>query len=135
MKKILLYVFLFLLTINSSTKAEVFIKCNYISGGLNKTLISRLEYIHLTESGYSDNKIYGKAAYYSWDKKEKKFYTKKVYKTRIQDYKIYYLYNGGKLSHAKIDRETGVLTILDGTFECNKIKESDLPIIEVEQKF
>jgi hypothetical protein len=131
MKRFFLYMLAFFVTLTAVSRAEVFVKCNYISGSLNKNLISQLEYIHLTEKGYSGSRIYGRAAYYSWDKKEKKFYKKKVYKTRIQDYKIY-LKNS---PWANIDRETGILTISDSTFECNKIKESDLPIIEVEQKF
>ena len=35
----------------------------------------------------------------------------------------------------KIDRETGILTFSGNTFQCNKINKSDLPIIEVKQKF
>ena len=73
--------------------------------------------------------------FYSWDKKERKFYSKKVYKTRIQDYKIYKVYDSKGTHTAIIDRETGILTFSGNTFQCNKINKSDLPIIEVKQKF
>ena len=135
MKKLSLYIFLFLLTLTTISKAEVFIKCDHISGSLDKKIILRLEYLHLGDANYSKNNIYGKMFFYSWDKKERKFYSKKVYKTRIQDYKIYKVYDGKDLHTAIIDRETGILTFSDNTFQCNKINESDLPIIEVKQKF
>ena len=135
MKKLSLYIFLFLLTLTTISKAEVFIKCDHISGSLDKKIILRLEYLHLGDANYSKNNIYGKMFSYSWDKKERKFYFKKVYKTRIQDYKIYKVYDGKGTHTAIIDRETGILTFSDNTFQCNKINESDLPIIEVKQKF
>ncbi len=135
MKKLSLYIFLFLLTLTTISKAEVFIKCDHISGSLDKKIILRLEYLHLGDANYSKNNIYGKMFSYSWDKKERKFYFKKVYKTRIQDYKIYKVYDGEGVYTAIIDRETGILTFSDNTFQCNKINESDLPIIEVKQKF
>ena len=135
MKKLSLYIFLFLLTLTTISKAEVFIKCDHISGSLDKKIILRLEYLHLDDSNYSKNNIYGKMFSYSWDKKERKFYFKKVYKTRIQDYKIYQVYDGKGVYTAIIDRETGILTFSGNTFQCNKINESDLPIIEVKQKF
>ena len=135
MKKLSLYIFLFLLTLTTISKAEVFIKCDHISGSLDKKIILRLEYLHLGDANYSKNNIYGKMFFYSWDKKERKFYSKKVYKTRIQDYKIYKVYDGKGVYTAIIDRETGILTFSDNTFQCNKINESDLPIIEVKQKF
>jgi len=136
MKKLSLYIFLFLLTLTTISKAEVFIKCDHISGSLDKKIISRLEYLHLGDANYSKNNIYGKMFSYSWDKKERKFYSKKVYKTRIQDYKIYKVYDGKDVIYtATIDRETGILTFSGNTFQCNKINESDLPIIEVKQKF
>ena len=135
MKKLSLYIFLFLLTLTTISKAEVFIKCDHISGSLDKKIISRLEYLHLGDANYSKNNIYGKMFSYSWDKKERKFYSKKVYKTRIQDYKIYQVYDGKGVYTAIIDRETGILTFSGNTFQCNKINESDLPIIEVKQKF
>ena len=135
MKKLSLYIFLFLLTLTTISKAEVFIKCDHISGSLDKKIILRLEYLHLGDANYSKNNIYGKMFFYSWDKKERKFYSKKVYKTRIQDYKIYQVYNGKGVYTAIIDRETGILTFSGNTFQCNKINESDLPIIEVKQKF
>ena len=135
MKKLFLYIFLFLLTLTTISKAEVFIKCDHISGSLDKKIILRLEYLHLDDSNYSKNNIYGKMFSYSWDKKERKFYFKKVYKTRIQDYKIYKVYDSKGTHTAIIDRETGILTFSDNTFQCNKINESDLPIIEVKQKF
>ena len=135
MKKLSLYIFLFLLTLTTISKAEVFIKCDHISGSLDKKIILRLEYLHLGDANYSKNNIYGKMFSYSWDKKERKFYFKKVYKTRIQDYKIYKVYDGKGAHTAIIDRETGILTFSDNTFQCNKINESDLPIIEVKQKF
>ena len=103
---------------------------------VDKKIILRLEYLHLDDSNYSKNNIYGKMFSYSWDKKERKFYSKKVYKTRIQDYKIYQVYDGKNVIYtATIDRETGILTFSGNTFQCNKINESDLPIIEVKQKF
>jgi len=135
MKKLSLYIFLFLLTLTTISKAEVFIKCDHISGSLDKKIILRLEYLHLGDANYSKNNIYGKMFSYSWDKKERKFYFKKVYKTRIQDYKIYKVYDSKGTHTAIIDRETGILTFSDNTFQCNKINESDLPIIEVKQKF
>ena len=135
MKKLSLYIFLFLLTLTTISKAEVFIKCDHISGSLDKKIILRLEYLHLGDANYSKNNIYGKMFFYSWDKKERKFYSKKVYKTRIQDYKIYQVYNGKGVYTAIIDRETGILTFSGNTFQCNKINKSDLPIIEVKQKF
>ena len=135
MKKLSLYIFLFLLTLTTISKAEVFIKCDHISGSLDKKIISRFEYLHLGDGNYSKNNIYGKMFFYSWDKKERKFYSKKVYKTRIQDYKIYKVYDSKGAHTAIIDRETGILTFSDNTFQCNKINESDLPIIEVKQKF
>ena len=135
MKKLSLYIFLFLLTLTTVSKADVFIKCDHISGSLDKKIISRLEYLHLSDVNYSKNNIYGKMFSYSWDKKERKFYSKKVYKTRIQDYKIYKVYDGKGVYTAIIDRETGILTFSGNTFQCNKINESDLPIIEVKQKF
>ena len=136
MKKLSLYIFLFLLTLTTISKAEVFIKCDHISGSLDKKIISRFEYLHLGDVNYSKNSIYGKMFSYSWDKKERKFYFKKVYKTRIQDYKIYKVYDGKDAIYtATIDRETGILTFSGNTFQCNKINESDLPIIEVKQKF
>ena len=135
MKKLSLYIFLFLLTLTTISKAEVFIKCDHISGSLDKKIILRLEYLHLDDSNYSKNNIYGKMFSYSWDKKERKFYSKKVYKTRIQDYKIYKVYDSKGTHTAIIDRETGILTFSGNTFQCNKINESDLPIIEVKQKF
>ncbi|SVC11956.1 uncharacterized protein METZ01_LOCUS264810, partial [marine metagenome] len=113
----------------------VFIKCDHISGSLDKKIISRFEYLHLGDVNYSKNNIYGKMFSYSWDKKERKFYSKKVYKTRIQDYKIYQVYDGKGAHTAIIDRETGILTFSGNTFQCNKINKSDLPIIEVKQKF
>ena len=135
MKKLSLYIFLFLLTLTTISKAEVFIKCDHISGSLDKKIISRFEYLHLGDVNYSKNNIYGKMFSYSWDKKERKFYSKKVYKTRIQDYKIYKVYDSKGTHTAIIDRETGILTFSGNTFQCNKINESDLPIIEVKQKF
>ena len=135
MKKLSLYIFLFLLTLTTISKAEVFIKCDHISGSLDKKIISKFEYLHLGDVNYSKNNIYGKMFSYSWDKKERKFYFKKVYKTRIQDYKIYKVYDGEGAHTAIIDRETGILTFSGNTFQCNKINESDLPIIEVKQKF
>ena len=136
MKKLSLYIFLFLLTLTTISKADVFIKCDHISGSLDKKIILRLEYLHLGDANYSKNNIYGKMFSYSWDKKERKFYSKKVYKTRIQDYKIYKVYDGKDVIYtATIDRETGILTFSGNTFQCNKINESDLPIIEVKQKF
>ena len=135
MKKLSLYIFLFLLTLTTISKAEVFIKCDHISGSLDKKRISKFEYLHLGDVNYSKNNIYGKMFSYSWDKKERKFYFKKVYKTRIQDYKIYKVYDSKGTHTAIIDRETGILTFSDNTFQCNKIDESDLPIIEVKQKF
>ena len=135
MKKLSLYIFLFLFTLTTISKAEVFIKCDHISGSLDKKIILRLEYLHLGDANYSKNNIYGKMFFYSWDKKERKFYSKKVYKTRIQDYKIYQVYDGKGVYTAIIDRETGILTFSGNTFQCNKINESDLPIIEVKQKF
>ena len=136
MKKLSLYIFLFLLTLTTISKAEVFIKCDHISGSLDKKIISRFEYLHLGDAKYSKNSIYGKMFSYSWDKKDRKFYFKKVYKTRIQDYKIYKVYDGKDVIYtAIIDRETGILTFSGNTFQCNKINESDLPIIEVKQKF
>ena len=135
MKKLSLYIFLFLLTLTTISKAEVFIKCDHISGSLDKKIIPKFEYLHLGDVNYSKNNIYGKMFSYSWDKKERKFYFKKVYKTRIQDYKIYKVYDGEGAHIAIIDRETGILTFSDNTFQCNKINESDLPIIEVKQKF
>ena len=135
MKKLSLYIFLFLLTLTTISKAEVFIKCDHISGSLDKKIILRLEYLHLGDANYSKNNIYGKMFSYSWDKKERKFYFKKVYKTRIQDYKIYKVYDSKGTHTAIIDRETGILTFSGNTFQCNKINESDLPIIEVKQKF
>ena len=135
MKKLSLYIFLFLLTLTTISKAEVFIKCDHISGSLDKKIISRFEYLHLGDAKYSKNSIYGKMFSYSWDKKERKFYFKKVYKTRIQDYTIYKVYDGKGVYTAIIDRETGILTFSGNTFQCNKINESDLPIIEVKQKF
>jgi len=135
MKKLSLYIFLFLLTLTTISKAEVFIKCDHISGSLDKKIISKFEYLHLGDVNYSKNNIYGKMFSYSWDKKERKFYFKKVYKTRIQDYKIYKVYDSKGTHTAIIDRETGILTFSDNTFQCNKINESDLPIIEVKQKF
>ena len=135
MKKLSLYIFLFLLTLTTISKAEVFIKCDHISGSLDKKRISKFEYLHLGDVKYSKNNIYGKMFSYSWDKKERKFYFKKVYKTRIQDYKIYKVYDSKGTHTAIIDRETGILTFSDNTFQCNKINESDLPIIEVKQKF
>ena len=135
MKKLSLYIFLFLLTLTTISKAEVFIKCDHISGSLDKKIISKFEYLHLGDVNYSKDNIYGKMFSYSWDKKERKFYFKKVYKTRIQDYKIYKVYDGKGSHTVIIDRETGILTFSDNTFQCNKINESDLPIIEVKQKF
>ena len=135
MKKLSLYIFLFLLTLTTISKAEVFIKCDHISGSFDKKIISKFEYLHLGDVNYSKNNIYGKMFSYSWDKKERKFYFKKVYKTRIQDYKIYKVYDGKGTHTAIIDRETGILTFSGNTFQCNKINESDLPIIEVKQKF
>ena len=135
MKKLSLYIFLFLLKLTTISKAEVFIKCDHISGSLDKKIISKFEYLHLGDVNYSKNNIYGKMFSYSWDKKERKFYFKKVYKTRIQDYKIYKVYDSKGTHTAIIDRETGILTFSDNTFQCNKINESDLPIIEVKQKF
>ena len=135
MKKLSLYIFLFLLTLTTISKAEVFIKCDHISGSLDKKIISKFEYLHLGDVNYSKNNIYGKMFSYSWDKKERKFYFKKVYKTRIQDYKIYKVYDSKGTHTAIIDRETGILTFSGNTFQCNKINESDLPIIEVKQKF
>ena len=135
MKKLSLYIFLFLLTLTTISKAEVFIKCDHISGSLDKKIISKFEYLHLGDVNYSKNNIYGKMFSYSWDKKERKFYFKKVYKTRIQDYKIYKVYDGEGAHTAIIDRETGILTFSGNTFQCNKINKSDLPIIEVKQKF
>ena len=135
MKKLSLYIFLFLLTLTTISKAEVFIKCDHISGSLDKKIILRLEYLHLGDANYSKNNIYGKMFFYSWDKKERKFYFKKVYKTRIQDYKIYKVYDSKGTHTAIIDRETGILTFSGNTFQCNKINKSDLPIIEVKQKF
>ena len=135
MKKLSLYIFLFLLTLTTISKAEVFIKCDHISGSLDKKIISKFEYLHLGDVNYSKNNIYGKMFSYSWDKKERKFYSKKVYKTRIQDYKIYKVYDSKGTHTAIIDRETGILTFSGNTFQCNKINESDLPIIEVKQKF
>ena len=135
MKKLSLYIFLFLLTLTTISKAEVFIKCDHISGSLDKKIILRLEYLHLGDANYSKNNIYGRMFFYSWDKKERKFYSKKVYKTRIQDYKIYQVYDGKGVYTAIIDRETGILTFSGNTFQCNKINKSDLPIIEVKQKF
>ena len=135
MKKLSLYIFLFLLTLTTISKADVFIKCDHISGSLDKKIILRLEYLHLSDVNYSKTSIYGKMFSYSWDKKERKFYFKKVYKTRIQDYKIYKVYDSKDTHTAIIDRETGILTFSGNTFQCNKINESDLPIIEVKQKF
>ena len=135
MKKLSLYIFLFLLTLTTISKAEVFIKCDHVSGSLDKKIISRFEYLHLGDGNYSKNNIYGKMFYYIWDKKEQKFNSEKVYKTRIQDYKIYKVYDSKGAHTAIIDRETGILTFSDNTFQCNKINESDLPIIEVKQKF
>ena len=131
MKKLSLYIFLFLLTLTTISKAEVFIKCDHVSGSLDKKIISRFEYLHLSDV----NNTYGKEFYYIWDKKEQKFNSKKVYKTRIQDYKIYKVYDREGVYTAIIDRETGILTFSDNTFQCNKINKSDLPIIEVKQKF
>ena len=136
MKKLSLYIFLFLLTLTTISKADVFIKCDHISGSLDKKRISKFEYLHLGDVNYSKNNIYGKMFSYSWDKKERKFYFKKVYKTRIQDYRIYNMYDGNDFKKTvKIDRETGILTFSGNTFQCNKINKSDLPIIEDKQKF
>jgi len=134
MKKLSLYIFLFLLTLTTISKADVFIKCDHISGSFDKKIILRLEYLHLSDVNNTNN-TYGKVFYYIWDKKEQKFNSKKVYKTRIQDYTIYKVYDGKGVYTAIIDRETGILTFSGNTFQCNKINESDLPIIEVKQKF
>ena len=83
---------------------------------LDKKIILRLEYLHLGDANYSKNNIYGKMFFYSWDKKERKFYSKKVYKTRIQDYTIYKVYDGKGVYTAIIDRETGILTFSGNTF-------------------
>ena len=135
MKKLTLYTLTFLFTLATVSKAEVFIKCDHISGNLDKKIISRLEYIHLGDESYKWSNISGKKFSYYWDKKEKKFSSSRTYKTRIQDYTIYYLFNGAKTMRAKIDRETGILTFSTNTFQCNKIKKSDLPITKVIQKF
>ena len=135
MKKLSLYTFAFLFALATVSKAEVFIKCDHISGNLDKKIISRLEYIHLGDESYKYSNISGKKFSYGWDKKEQKFYFLRTYKTRIQDYKIYYVFNGVKATRAEIDRETGTLTFSTNTFQCNKIKKSDLPITKVIQKF
>ncbi len=135
MKKLTLYTLTFLFTLAAVSKAEVFIKCDHISGKLDKKIISQLEYIHLGDESYKFSNIYGKKSSYGWDKKEQKFYISRTYKTRIQDYKIYNVFNGVKATRAEIDRETGTLTFSTNIFQCNKIKKSDLPITKVIQKF
>ena len=39
MKKLSLYIFLFLLTLTTISKAEVFIKCDHISGSFDKKIL------------------------------------------------------------------------------------------------
>ena len=135
MKRFFLYMLAFLVTLTAVSRAEVFIKCDHISGNLDKEIISKLEYIHLGEDVLTYRNINGKKFSYYWDKKEQKFYYSRPYKIRVQDYKIYYIYNGVKTVSAKIDRETGILLFSTNKFQCSKIKKSDLPIIKVEQKF
>ena len=94
MKKLSLYIFLFLLTLTTISKAEVFIKCDHISGSLDKKIISQLKYIQFSNT-LSDKKY--------WQNGEWRYYK--------------------------------ILTFSGNTFQCNKINKSDLPIIEVKQKF
>ena len=143
MKKISLYIFLFLLTLTTISKADVFIKCDHISGSFDKKIISRLEYLQFSDAK-SDKEYWGsdgvkynyKKSFYYWDKKEQKFNRSTSYLARIQDYRIANMYDGNDSKKtAIIDRETGILTFSGNTFQCNKINKSDLPIIEVKQKF
>ena len=142
MKKLSLYIFLFLLTLTTISKADVFIKCDHISGSFDKKIISQLKYIQFSNT-LSDKKYWqnGEWRYYKksfsyWDKKEQRFIRTTSYYARIQDYRIANMYDGNDSKKtAIIDRETGILTFSSNTFQCNKINESDLPIIEVKQKF
>ena len=142
MKKLSLYIFLFLLTLTTISKADVFIKCDHISGSFDKKIISQLKYIQFSNT-LSDKKYWqnGEWRYYKksfsyWDKKEQRFIRTTSYYARIQDYRIYNMYDGNDFKKTvKIDRETGILTFSGNTFQCNKINKSDLPIIEVIQKF
>ena len=142
MKKLSLYIFLFLLTLTTISKADVFIKCDHISGSFDKKIISQLEYLKFSD--YKTDKVFWsngvqynyKKSFYFWDKKEQKFNRSTNYYARIQDYRIFNIYDGNDFKKTgKIDRETGILTFSGNTFQCNKINESDLPIIEVKQKF
>ena len=143
MKKLSLYIFLFLLTLTTISKADVFIKCDHTYGGFDKKIISQLEYLQfsndLSDKEYWDSdgvKHNYKKLFYFWDKKEREFNRSTSYYARIQDYRIYNMYDGNDFKKTvKIDRETGILTFSGNTFQCNKINESDLPIIEVKQKF
>ena len=142
MKKLSLYIFLFLFTLTTISKADVFIKCDHTYGGFDKKIISQLEYLQfsndLSDKEYWNNGAwyYYKKSFYYWDKKEQRFIRTTSYYARIQDYRIFNIYDGNDYKKAgKIDRETGILTFSGNTFQCNKINESDLPIIEVKQKF
>ena len=94
MKKLSLYIFLFLLALTTISKAEVFIKCDHISGSLDKKIISQLKYIQFSNT-LSDKKYWqnGEWRYYKksfsyWDKNEQRFNRTKSYYARIQDYRI-----------------------------------------------
>ena len=134
MKKLSLYIFLVLFSLTNISKAEVYLKCDLIEGNIVEESLWHYEYLMLSIQ-YIKNSTTYKKFYYSWDKKEQKFNDKGDYKTRKQDYTIYGIWLSGKKNRATIDRETGILYLLDNKFQCNKIDESDLPIIEIEQKF
>ena len=142
-KKLSLYTFTFLFTLATVSKAEVFIKCDHISGSFDKKIVSELEYLQLADSKsdreYRDSLgvIHSyKKSFYNWDKKEQIFKRSARYYTKIQEYKIYGIYDGKDFKKSgAIDRETGILTFSGNTFQCDKINKSDLPITKVIQKF
>jgi hypothetical protein len=81
----------------------------------------------------------------NWDEREKQFNETSIsFETHHSYYKFEVLLIRGDKSYEnrfKIDRETGELGFLNiggtvlVTYQCEKIEESDLPIVEIEQKF
>jgi|TARA_B100001964_G_C13919067_1_gene459353 hypothetical protein len=120
----------------------IYIKCEFKSAmdenGANSfhNLRERLPYIKI---------IPGVGVDLNWDEREKQFNETSIsFETHHSYYKFEVLLIRGDKSYEnrfKIDRETGELGFLNiggtvlVTYQCEKIEESDLPIVEIEQKF
>ena len=120
----------------------IYIKCEFKSAmdenGANSfhNLRERLPYIKIIPRVRVD---------LNWDEREKQFNETSIsFETHHSYYKFEVLRIHGDKSYEnlfQIDRETAELFFLNiggtvlVTYQCVKIKESDLPIVEIEQKF